>query len=206
MMPESENVNVGQLAERWWTLVLRGVAAILFGALTFALPQISLLVLVMLWAAYTLVDGVLNLILAARGARAGRRWGWLMFEGIVSIATGVLAIVWPDITAVALLVVIAAWAIVTGVAEIAVAIRLRRQLHGEWLLVVSGILSIAFGVLLVAYPGAGLLAMLWMVGAYAIVFGGLLIMLGWRLHGWHRGGSEQHPGTPGTPGGLPTSA
>jgi uncharacterized membrane protein HdeD (DUF308 family) len=206
MMPESENVNVGQLAERWWTLVLRGVAAILFGALTFALPQISLLVLVMLWAAYTLVDGVLNLILAARGARAGRRWGWLMFEGIVSIATGVLAIVWPDITAVALLVVIAAWAIVTGVAEIAVAIRLRRQLHGEWLLVVSGILSIAFGVLLVAYPGAGLLAMLWMVGAYAIVFGGLLIMLGWRLHGWHRGGSEQHPGTPRTPGGLPTSA
>jgi uncharacterized membrane protein HdeD (DUF308 family) len=206
MTPEPENVNVGQLAERWWTLVLRGAVAILFGALTFALPQISLLVLVMLWAAYALVDGVLNLILAARGARAGRRWGWLVFEGIVSIAAGVLAIVWPDITAVALLVVIAAWAIVTGVAEIAVAIRLRRQLHGEWLLVVSGLLSIAFGVLLVVYPGAGILAMLWMVGAYAIVFGGLLILLGWRLHGWQRGGSEQHPGTPGTPGGLPSRA
>lgn len=194
------NVNIDQLAERWWALVVRGVAAILFGALTFALPGISLLVLLILWAAYALVDGVLNLVLAARGARAGRRWGWLLFEGIVSIAAGVVAVVWPGITAWALLMVIAAWAVVTGVAEIAVAIRLRRQLEGEWLLALGGVLSIAFGVALVAYPGAGVLAVLWMVGAYAILFGVLLIGLGWRLHAWHR---AEHPGTHG---GLPSKA
>lgn len=194
------NVNIDQLAERWWALVVRGVAAILFGALTFALPGISLLVLLILWAAYALVDGVLNLVLAARGARAGRRWGWLLFEGIVSIAAGVVAVVWPGITAWALLMVIAAWAVVTGVAEIAVAIRLRRQLEGEWLLALGGVLSIAFGVALVAYPSAGVLAVLWMVGAYAILFGVLLIGLGWRLHAWHR---AEHPGTHG---GLPSKA
>ncbi len=201
MMPEAENVDVGQLAERWWVLVVRGLAAILFGILTFILPGISLWVLVMLWAAYALVDGVLNLVLAARGARAGRRWGWLLFEGLVSIAAGVLAIIWPDITAVALLVMIAARAVITGVAEIAVAIRLRRQLQGEWLLVVGGLLSVAFGILLVAYPGAGILAVLWMVGAYAIAFGVLLVALGWRLHGWRRGSVR-----PRAPGSVPTSA
>lgn len=199
---EPRNVNVDQLAERWWALVVRGVAAILFGALTFALPGISLLVLLVLWAAYALVDGVLSVVLAARGARAGRRWGWLLFEGIASIAAGVVAVVWPGITAWALLMVIAAWAVLTGIAEIAIAIRLRRQLHGEWLLALSGVLSIAFGVLLVAYPSAGVLAVLWMVGAYAILFGVLLIGLGWRLHAWHRG--SEHPGAPH--GGLPTNA
>lgn len=200
MALDPQHVNIDQLAERWWALVVRGVAAILFGALTFALPGISLLVLLILWAAYALVDGVLNLVLAARGARAGRRWGWLLFEGIVSIAAGVVAVVWPGITAWALLMVIAAWAVVTGVAEIAVAIRLRRQLEGEWLLALGGVLSIAFGVLLVAYPSAGVLAVLWMVGAYAILFGVLLIGLGWRLHAWHR---AEHPGTHG---GLPSKA
>jgi uncharacterized membrane protein HdeD (DUF308 family) len=199
-MLESGNVNVDQLAERWWALVVRGMAAILFGALAFALPGISLLALLMVWAAYALVDGALNLVLAARSAKAGRRWGWLVFEGIASIAAAVVAVLWPGITAWALLMVIAAWAVVTGIAEIAVAIRLRRQLHGEWLLALSGALSIAFGVLLMAYPAAGVLAVLWMVGAYAILFGVLLIGLGWRLHAWHR---SVHPGTHG---GLPTSA
>jgi uncharacterized membrane protein HdeD (DUF308 family) len=199
-----QQVNVDQLAERWWALVIRGAAAILFGALTFVLPDISLLVLLVAWAAYALVDGVLNLMLAARGARAGRRWGWLLFEGLVSIAAGVIAVVWPGITAWALLMVVAAWAVVTGIAEIAVAIRLRKQVHGEWLLALGGVLSIAFGVLLVVYPGAGILAMLWIVGTYAILFGVLLIGLGWRLHAWHRGSSEhQHPGTHG---GLPSKA
>lgn len=200
MALDPHNVNIDQLAERWWALVVRGVAAILFGALTFALPSISLLVLLILWAAYALVDGVLNLVLAARGARAGRRWGWLLFEGIVSIAAGVVAVIWPGITAWALLMVIAAWAVVTGVAEIAVAIRLRRQLHGEWLLALGGVVSIALGVFLVAYPSAGVLAVLWMVGAYAILFGVLLIGLGWRLHAWHR---AEHPGAHG---GLPSKA
>lgn len=209
MTPEREILNVDHLADRWWVLVVRGLAAILFGILTFAIPGISLLALVMLWAAYALVDGVLSLVLAVRRTRAGRRWGWLLFEGIAGIAAAAVAVIWPGITAMALLAVIAAWAVLTGIAEIAVAIHLRRQLTGEWMLVVGGILSIAFGVLLVAYPAAGVLAVLWLVGAYAIAFGVLLVGLGWRLHGWRRRGTEQpraHGGHPGAHGGLPSRA
>lgn len=205
MTLDPHNVNVGQLAERWWALVIRGAAAILFGILTLLFPGVSLLVLLIAWAAYALVDGVFNLVLAARGARAGRRWGWLLFEGIASIAAGVVAVVWPGITAWALLMVVAAWAVVTGIAELAIAIRLRKQIQGEWLLALGGVLSIAFGVLLVVYPGAGLLTVLWIVGTYAIVFGVLLIGLGWRLHTWHRGSEHPHH-HPGAHGGLPSKA
>jgi uncharacterized membrane protein HdeD (DUF308 family) len=201
MTLESEDVNVGQLADRWWGLVIRGMAAILFGVLTFAFPGLSLLALVMVWAAYTLVDGVCNLILAARGPQADRRWGWLLFEGIASIAAGVLAVVWPDITSMALLMVIAIWAVLTGFAELAVAGRLRETLHDEWVLSASGVLAIAFGVFLLMFPGPGVLAALWTIGAYAIVSGVLLVGLGWQLHGWRR--DSEHPGTHG---GLPTRA
>jgi uncharacterized membrane protein HdeD (DUF308 family) len=193
--------NVSALAARWWVLVIRGAAAILFGILAVAVPRISLFALVMLWGAYALVDGVFNLMLAARGARAGRRWGWLLFEGILSIAAGVVAFAWPGITALVLLALIGFWAVLTGIAEIAAAIRLRRQIRGEWLLATSGILSIAFGVLVLLFPGAGALALVWMIGAYAIVFGGLLIGLGVRLKRWGRPRERPIP-----TGGMPTPA
>lgn len=201
MTLEAETLSASQLADRWWVLMVRGLAAILFGILTFAMPGMSLLVLIMLWAAYAIVDGVFALVLALRRTRTGKHWGWLMFEGVAGIAAGVVAVLWPGITAMALLFVIAAWAILTGIAEIAAAIRLRRHLHGEWVLVLSGVLSLAFGVVLFAYPGAGALAVLWMIGAYAIAFGVLLLGLGWRLHGWRRG--TEHPGAHG---GLPSRA
>lgn len=176
--------NVGALTGRWWALVARGVAAILFGLLAFVAPGASLLALVLLWGAYALVDGVFNLIVAARGARHGRSWGWLLFSGLVGVATGAFAFSWPDMTALALLTVVAVWAVFTGVAEIASAIRLRRIVTGEWLLAASGVLSIAFGALLLAAPGAGAVALAWMVGTYALVLGGLLVGLGVRLHRW----------------------
>lgn len=201
MTLEVHDMSATQLADRWWVLVIRGLAAILFGALTLAMPGISLLVLIMLWAAYAVVDGVFALVLAVRRTRTGRSWGWLLFEGLAGIAAGVVAVLWPDITAMALLYVIAAWAILTGIAEIAVALQLRRQIQGEWVLVLSGLLSVAFGVLLAVFPDTGALAVLWMIGAYAIAFGLLLVGLGWRLHGWHRG--SEHPGAHG---GLPTGA
>ena len=198
MVTEYVNQNLSQLADRWWMLVIRGAAAMLFGVATFVAPGISLVALVILWGAYAIVDGVLNLTTAVRGKRAGRSWGWLMFEGIVSIAAGVLTFLWPGITAIALLAVIGAWAVLTGIAEIAAAVRLRKQIQGEWLLASSGVLSILFGALLFARPSAGALAVVWMIGAYAIVFGVVLAGLGLRLHSWRRAAGRAMP-SDGTP-------
>lgn len=198
MTNELTNPNTSQLADRWWTLVIRGAAAILFGVLTFVAPGISLVSLVIVWGAYAIADGAFNLMAAYRGARAGGRWGWLLFEGIVSVAAGVLTFLWPGITALALLAVIGVWAILTGIAEIAAAVRLRKQIRGEWLLALSGVVSIVFGALLFLFPGTGALALLWMIGAYAIVFGVLLGGLGLRLRRWRRAAGRAVPsgGTP----------
>jgi uncharacterized membrane protein HdeD (DUF308 family) len=194
-------LNLNHLAARWWMLVVRGIAAILFGVLALALPGAGLLALVIVWAIYALIDGIFNLMLSGRAARAGASWGWLLFEGIVSVAAGLLTFFWPAITATALLIVIAVWAIITGIAEIAASIRLRREIRNEWLLALSGVLSIVFGVLLLVYPNAGALALVWLIGAYAIVFGALLIGLGLRLHHWAQRFERQFPS-----GGLPTAA
>ncbi len=179
---------------RWWALVIRGLAAIAFGILTFAKPSISLLALVTLWGAYAIVDGVFSVVLSIRGARVVPGWGWFLAEGLVSIAAGVVTFLWPGITALALLVMIAVWAVLTGIAEIATAIRLRRHLRGEWLLAASGVLSIVFGVLLVVNPGQGALTVTWLIGAYAVLFGALLVALGVRLHRWT--GIADHASSP----------
>jgi uncharacterized membrane protein HdeD (DUF308 family) len=192
-MNEYTNAHIAQLTDRWWMLMIRGAAAILFGVLTFVAPGISLVALVIVWGIYALVDGAFNLMTALRGARTGRRWGWLMFEGIVSIAAGILTFLWPGITALALLAVIAVWAMLTGIAEIAAAVRLRKHIQGEWLLALTGVLSIVFGALLLLSPGTGALALLWMIGTYAIVFGLLLGALGLRLHSWGRAAGRPLP-------------
>jgi uncharacterized membrane protein HdeD (DUF308 family) len=171
------------LTRNWWAVALRGVAAIVFGLLTFIMPGITLAALVLLFGAYAIVDGVLNLVAVARG-RAGAldrpRWV-LVLEGVVSIGAGLVAFVWPGLTAVALVYVIAAWAIITGVLEIVAAVRLRHHITNEWWLGLSGALSIVFGVLLMAAPGVGALALVFWIGAYAIVFGALLVGLAFRL-------------------------
>jgi uncharacterized membrane protein HdeD (DUF308 family) len=174
------------LVERWWALVLRGLAAILFGILTFIWPGVSLYTLVLLFGVWAVVNGGFSVAAGVRAARGEQRWGWLVFEGVASIAAGVLAFIWPDITALALLILIAAWALVSGVAEIATAIRLRKYIRGEWLLALTGVLSIAFGVLLLLFPASGALAVVLWIGAYAIVFGALMVALGFRLRSWRR--------------------
>jgi uncharacterized membrane protein HdeD (DUF308 family) len=184
------------LSSKWWTFVIRGVLAIVFGLLAFLLPGITLLGLIFLFGAYTLADGVFNIIGAFQPDHQNRRWWVLLLEGIVSIAAGVIAFVYPGITALALLFVIAAWALVTGVLEIVAAIRLRRQIRGEWMLILAGVLSIVFAVLIVARPGVGALALVWWIGAYAIAWGALLIALGFRLRSWARAGD--HPQEFGT--------
>jgi uncharacterized membrane protein HdeD (DUF308 family) len=184
MTTEYVEFELFPVTARWWALVIRGLAAVAFGILTFFKPSISLLSLVILWGAYALVDGVFAIVHSIRGARIVQGWGWLLAGGIVSIGAGVVAFLWPGITALAFLVVISAWALLTGIAEIVTAIRLRRHLRGEWMLAASGILSIAFGVLLAANPGPGALAVTWLIGLYAILFGALLVALGFQLQNW----------------------
>jgi uncharacterized membrane protein HdeD (DUF308 family) len=176
------------LASSWWALALRGAVAILFGILALAFPPAAMAALVLLYGAWAIADGIFILIAAFRMSHEGERWGWLVFEGAVSIACGVLAFVWPGLTALVLVILIAAWSVVTGIAEIAAAIRLRKVIHNEWLLGLSGVLSIAFGILLFVFPAAGLLAIAVWIGAFAILFGALMVGLAFRLRAWIRGG------------------
>jgi uncharacterized membrane protein HdeD (DUF308 family) len=180
------------LAQRWWVLALRGLFAIIFGILTFVMPGSSLIALVILFGAYALVDGAFNLVHAIRGRRTEPRWGWLVFEGLVGMAAGAVTFLWPGLTAFALVLVIGAWAIVTGVAALVAAVRLRKEIEGEWLLGGSGILSIALGVLLFLFPGSGALALVLWIGAYAVVAGILLLVLGFKLRSL-RGPSTGEP-------------
>jgi uncharacterized membrane protein HdeD (DUF308 family) len=176
-----------ELSRTWWMLAVRGVAAVIFGLLALVWPQITLLALVLVFGAYALVDGVFSLVAAARGRElAGGSRGWLILEGLLGIAAGIVAIVWPDITALALLWVIAAWAVVTGVLEIVAAIRLRRALDNEWLLIVAGALSVVFGLILIIWPGSGAIGLVWLIGIYAIAFGIVLLGLALRLRGLGR--------------------
>jgi uncharacterized membrane protein HdeD (DUF308 family) len=170
------------LGRNWWALALRGVAAILFGILAFAWPGITLFVLVLFFGAYMLVDGIFAIVAAVRAAGEEDRWWLLLIEGILGVLAGLVAFFWPGLTALALLYFIAAWAIVTGIMEIVAAVRLRQEIEGEWALGLSGLLSVIFGVLLVVLPApAGLLSLVWLIGAYAVATGVLLLILAFRV-------------------------
>jgi uncharacterized membrane protein HdeD (DUF308 family) len=169
------------LARNWWAIVLRGACAVIFGVGAFVWPGITLTALVLLYGAYALIEGVLAVASALAGRRPGAfPWGMLL-AGLAGIAVGVLTFLWPGLTALVLLYFVAAWAIVRGVFEVMAAVQLRKEIDNEWLLGLSGLLSIALGLFLAAAPGAGILAVLWWVGATAIVFGALTIALGFRL-------------------------
>lgn len=163
-------------------LIIRGVVGVVIGIIAFAWPGITIAVLVGIFGIYALVDGVTNLILGFTRSRAqqGRSWAQIL-QGLVGIAAGVLTFIWPGITALVLVLFIGAWAVVTGILEIVAAIRLRRVISGEWLLALSGILSIVFGILVFAFPGAGAVGISWILGAYAAAAGIVLIALGIRL-------------------------
>lgn len=170
------------LAKNWWVLVVRGVAAVLFGVATFVWPVISLAVLVLMWGAYALVDGVFAVVGSFKAGREGFPW-WLFLTGLAGIAAGVFTFVNPAITALALLTLIAAFAIVRGAMQIAAAIRLRKEIEHEWLLVAAGALAVTFGVLVMIAPGAGALAIVLWIGATIAAIGVLEIVAGVRLRG-----------------------
>ena len=171
---------VHALAKNWWLLLLRGIAAIIFGLLAFAWPGLTLLTLILFYGAFALVDGVLAIIAAITGGSAAPRW-WLAIVGLLGLAAGLLTFLMPGLTAVVLLLFIAGWAIATGVFQIIGAIKLRKEIDNEWLLILCGVISVLFGVCMMLAPGAGALALVWVIGAYSVVIGALFVALAFRL-------------------------
>jgi uncharacterized membrane protein HdeD (DUF308 family) len=171
------------LARNWWAIVLRGVFAVLLGMGTFLWPGITLAVLIIVLGGYLVVDGIMAILWALAKRNEGS-FSWEIFlVGLASLGAGIVTLLWPGVTALALLWVIAVWAIVRGIFEILAAFHLRRELRNEWLLVLNGVLTVLFGLVLIFAPVAGVLAALWMIGAFAIVVGILMIVLGFRLKG-----------------------
>lgn len=186
-----------ELSRNWWAIALRGAVAIAFGILAFLFPGITLLALILLFAAFAIVDGIFALVSGLRG-REGRRDWWLVVGGLAGIAAGIVAIVAPGLTTTALLLLIAAWAIVTGAFELVAAYQMRRELDREWLLALDGLLSIAFGLFIFFFPGAGALALVWLIAAFAIVSGVMLLVLAFRLR-------RRNRAAPGVPRGAPSA-
>ena len=172
------------LARSWWMVALRGLAGVLFGVVAVVWPAITLTALVLLFGAYALVDGIFTAIAALRCRSECDQWWLLLVEGLIGVALGILALIWPGITALALLYLIAAGAVATGVLEIVVAIVLRSEMRNEWLLILGGIILVIAGLIMVIWPQAGALAVLGIIAASAIFFGVLLIALAFRLRGW----------------------
>lgn len=177
---------VETLTRNWGWVALRGVAAIIFGLLALFNPGITFATLVMLFAAYALLDGVGMVVSAIANRHGGPRWVALLVGGLLGIAVGIVTIFMPRITAMALLMIIAVWAVVTGIAEIGAALRLRKEMTGEWIFVLAGLISVGFGLLLFVSPGTGAMAMVLWIGAYALASGLLLVGLGFRLRNWGR--------------------
>jgi len=169
------------LRNNWWAVVLRGVLAILLAIITFAIPGITIAFLVTVFGIYALIDGVFAIVSTIRAAHGHRRWGALLLEGIIGILFGLYAILFPIAAAAAFVMILAFWAILTGVFEIAAAIRLRRHIQGEWFLILTGILSILMGFLLFAAPISGAVFLVWVLAGYGLIFGVLLILLGFRI-------------------------
>ena len=166
---------------KWWIWLVRGIAAIIFGALALLMPGITLEVLILFLAAFLLVDGAFNIFASLSHYKDAKYWWLVLLEGIVSILIGVTTLIWPQITVIALLFLVVFWALVNGIFRIIAAIQLRKHIKGEWLLVFSGVFSVLFGVLLLIWPGRGLLILIWMLGFYAVIFGILFILLAFKV-------------------------
>jgi uncharacterized membrane protein HdeD (DUF308 family) len=172
---------VETLCKNWWLMLLRGIAAIVFGVLAFIWPGLTLFTLVILYGAYALVDGVLALYAAIAGKGNGVPTWWLVVGGLLGIAAGLVTFFWPGITALVLVMFIGAWSLVRGIFEIIGAIQLRKEIDNEWMLILGGVISVIFGLAVMILPGAGALALIWVIAAYAIVFGIILVALAFKL-------------------------
>ena len=169
------------LKRHWWVPVIRGIAAIVFGVIAFVYPGITIATLVLFFGAWVLIDGIFRVVGAIGHRASDLDWGWHIVIGIVGIIVGLLTFHAPQITALALIIYIAAWALMIGATEIAFAIKLRREIKGEWFLVLMGLASIVFAILLLWNPVAGAAAVIWLIAWYAVVLGILAIFFGFRL-------------------------
>ncbi len=176
------------LSQNWGWMALRGLSAILFGVLALVWPFAAIEALVLVWAAYALVDGIFSLIAGIKLRKTGSIGaGSLMIIGGLGILAGIVAFLWPGLTATSLLVLIAVWAIIIGAMQIMAAIKFRQVLMNEWWLILSGCISVLFGILMIANPGGGALALIWVIGGYAIFFGVFLVFFAWRMRSAHKG-------------------
>jgi uncharacterized membrane protein HdeD (DUF308 family) len=169
------------LHRSWWVLLLRGAAAIVFGVLTWLQPAASAAALLLVFGAYVFVDGLLGSYTAIKSRHESRHWWVILLWGLTGVVVGVLTVINPAVTALVLTLYIGVWALITGVMEIIAAIRLRKEIEGEWLLVLGGVISLLFGAFVLAQPGAGMMAMLWVLATYAVVFGLLIVILAFRI-------------------------
>lgn len=183
--------NAAQVAHNWWAVLLRGVAYILFGIAAFFAPGVTLYAGILAFGVFALVSGAFILIAGIRTRQETKRWWLVIVQGLMGIAVGVTAFTFPSATALALLYIVAFWALLTGGMEIAAAIRLREEIRGEWLLALSGAASVLIGLAMLFAPGAGLLAWMWVLGLYAVVTGGVLVALAFRLRRLDRAVVEQ---------------
>ena len=199
MTPDFASSMTGLFSRSWWLIVLRGVVAILFGILALRNPGVTLAVLVLWFGVYALVDGAFSVFGAIAGWRFREDKWLLLLEGLIGIGAGIVTLQAPGMTAVALLFFIAAWALATGVLRIIGAIRLRREISGEFWMVLSGLAAIVFAFLVMEQPAAGALAMVWMIGWFAVVMGSMLVMLGFKLRTLSRPGYRVGVAQPPTP-------
>jgi uncharacterized membrane protein HdeD (DUF308 family) len=182
------------LADRWWLLLLRGIAAILFGILAFIWPGLTLVTLVLMFGAFALVDGAIVLGAAFSGAAKPVPTWWLILVGLLGIAAGIVTFLWPGMSAILLVVFIGAWAVAHGIFEIIGAIQLRKEIENEWMLILGGIISVIFGIIVLIAPGAGALALVWWIAIYSIVFGVMFVAFSLRLRN-----HQHHAAPPATP-------
>ena len=169
------------LKRHWWVPVIRGIVAIVFGIIAFVYPGLTIATLVLFFGAWVLIDGIFRIVGAIGHRASDPDWGWQLVIGILGIIVGLLTFHAPQITALALVIYIAAWALMIGASEIAIAVKMRHEIKGEWFLILMGLASIVFAVLLLWNPIAGAAAVIWLIGWYAVVLGILAIFFGFRL-------------------------
>jgi uncharacterized membrane protein HdeD (DUF308 family) len=183
---QKEAFMFARLFRHWWLFVVRGVLAIIFGVLALIWPGPTKYILVLLFGAFILVDGIFTVAAGITFHQYFERWWAVLLEGLVGILLGFLTYLWPGLTALVLVYFIAAWAVITGILEIVAAIQFQRVIAGEWAMILIGLLSIVFGILLAVFPAVGAVSLVWLIGIYAIADGIMQIVFAFRLRGIKR--------------------